>query len=90
MARRAPDEPEFHKRVEEYQRHADDSNYIASNFDEKEIKRIKKFNKAERDLKAFLEHHHTKYVGPHELESDYARRQRLKCRIKHHIKNGTL
>ena len=89
-SRLSPDQAHFHTRVEDYQCHADDSVYIASNFSGKEIPRIKKFIKAEMDLKAFCERYHSLYTGPNEFESDYSRRQRLKCRIKYHIKNGTL
>ena len=85
-----PDQPLWHKRVEDYSLHKRDSSYIAENFDYDEIRKIKKFRKAEAAVKRFCENHQFSYDGPNDFESDYKRRQRLTCRIKYHLKKGNL
>ena len=64
--------------------------YIASNFSDKEVQAIVRFLKREMEVKNFCKQYNGPYDPPNEQESDYKRRQRLKCRIKYHIKKGSL
>ena len=46
-----------------------------------------KFVRVEEELIDFCQKHNFPYEKPSQ-ESDYTRRQRLRCRIKYHVKKG--
>ena len=83
------DQAELHKLVKKFQAGLDDATYIANHFSYLETEIIRAFLEKERKVKELCEKNGFQYVGPNDKETDYKRRQRLKCRVRYHLKNAS-
>ena len=83
--RKLPDQETIHK----YARMLQDPihKHVINALDSKLKARVLKFVRIEENLINFCKEHNSPYEKPNQ-ESDYNRRQRMKCRIKYHVKKG--
>lgn len=84
-SRKKPDQELVHKYAKMI--HNPAQKHVFNALDRKLKARVLKFVKIEEELIDFCRKYEFSYEEP-SSESDYTRRQRLKCRIKYHVKKG--